>query len=65
MNQGTRWALLVQKNRHRKSHAWAPLNMKVAKLVEENKLKPKKSLLLFQIGNPDVQQVSATARPYI
>ncbi len=26
MSQGTRWVLLMQKNRHRKSHAWAPLN---------------------------------------
>jgi hypothetical protein len=26
MNQGTRWVLLMQKNRQRKSHAWAPLN---------------------------------------
>jgi hypothetical protein len=26
MNQGTRWVLLMQKNRHRKSHAWAPLS---------------------------------------
>ncbi len=26
MNQGTRWVLLMQKKRHRKSHAWAPLN---------------------------------------
>jgi hypothetical protein len=26
MNQGTKWALMVQKNRHRKSHAWAPLS---------------------------------------
>jgi hypothetical protein len=26
MNQGTRWALLMQKNNHRKSHAWAPLS---------------------------------------
>jgi hypothetical protein len=25
MNQGTRWVLLMQKNRRRKSHAWAPL----------------------------------------
>jgi hypothetical protein len=25
MNQGIRWVLLMQKNRHRKSHAWAPL----------------------------------------
>ncbi len=25
MNQGTIWALLMQKKRHRKSHAWAPL----------------------------------------
>jgi hypothetical protein len=25
MNQGTRWALLMQKNHRRKSHAWAPL----------------------------------------
>jgi hypothetical protein len=25
MNQGTRWALLMQKNHHQKSHAWAPL----------------------------------------
>jgi hypothetical protein len=26
MNQGTRWVLLMQKNRLRKSHAWAPLS---------------------------------------
>ncbi len=26
MNQGTRWVLLMQKNRRRKSHAWAPLS---------------------------------------
>ncbi len=25
MNQGTRWVLLMQKDRHQKSHAWAPL----------------------------------------
>jgi hypothetical protein len=25
MNQGTRWVILMQKNRHQKSHAWAPL----------------------------------------
>ncbi len=25
MNQGTKWVLLMQKNRRRKSHAWAPL----------------------------------------
>ncbi len=25
MDQGTRWVLLMQKNRRRKSHAWAPL----------------------------------------
>jgi hypothetical protein len=24
--QGTRWVLLMQKNRHGKSHAWAPLS---------------------------------------
>jgi hypothetical protein len=28
MNQGTRWVLLKQKNRHRKSHAWAPLSLR-------------------------------------
>jgi hypothetical protein len=28
MNQGTRWVLLMQKNRRRKSHAWAPLRSK-------------------------------------
>jgi hypothetical protein len=27
MNQGTRWVLLMQKIRHRKSHAWAPLRV--------------------------------------
>ncbi len=27
MNQGTRWVLLLQKNRRRKSHAWAPLKV--------------------------------------
>ncbi len=27
MNQGTIWVLLMQKNRRRKSHAWAPLSM--------------------------------------
>jgi hypothetical protein len=26
MNQGTRWVHLMQKNRHQKSHAWAPLS---------------------------------------
>jgi hypothetical protein len=26
MNQGTKWVLLMQKNRRRKCHAWAPLN---------------------------------------
>jgi hypothetical protein len=25
MNPGTKWVLLMQKNRRRKSHAWAPL----------------------------------------
>jgi hypothetical protein len=25
MNQGTKWVLLMQKNRRRKSHAWATL----------------------------------------
>jgi hypothetical protein len=24
MNQGTKWVLLMQKNRRQKSHAWAP-----------------------------------------
>ncbi len=27
MNQGKRWVLLMQKNRRRKSHAWAPLRL--------------------------------------
>jgi hypothetical protein len=27
MNQGTKWVLLMQKNRRRKSHAWAPLRI--------------------------------------
>jgi hypothetical protein len=26
MNQGNRWVLFIQKIRHRKSHAWAPLS---------------------------------------
>jgi hypothetical protein len=26
MNQRTKWALLMQKKRHKKSHAWAPLS---------------------------------------
>jgi hypothetical protein len=28
MNQGTRWVLLMQKNRHQKYHAWAPLKIR-------------------------------------
>jgi hypothetical protein len=37
--------------------------MRVAKLVEENELKPRKSLLLFQIGNPDVLYSRSPPQP--
>jgi hypothetical protein len=32
MNQGTRWALLMQRKRHQKSYAWAPLKEQSCKI---------------------------------
>ncbi len=41
MNQGTKWALLMQKNRHRKAHAWAPLKAHYCKVFATKPTGPK------------------------
>jgi hypothetical protein len=35
MNQGTKWALLMQKKRRRKSHAWAPLSIVCMSVIQQ------------------------------
>jgi hypothetical protein len=47
MNQGTRWVLLMPKNRHQKSHAWAPIiSLKKLFEVHDDKLTNKKNHFL-------------------
>jgi hypothetical protein len=59
MNQGTRWVLLMQKNCHRKSHAWAPLtkhNLQSQRLgflrgLAENIYQPPHGLIPFNLNH--------------
>ncbi len=45
MNHGTIWALLMQKKRHRLSHAWAPLSSDLQNLCIPQKTSPEYILL--------------------
>ncbi len=50
MNQGTGWVLLMKQNRHRKSHAWAPLKNSHAMEGINSCLLPSKILMPSKIG---------------
>jgi hypothetical protein len=59
MNQGTRWVLLLKKNRRRKSHAWAPLRVaaKQFPIVGERRGGQARAFVVFSLNAAGVSAV--------